>query len=233
MSLRLAYRYLKGEFNDAVAEIEAPIAAAGTAALTEAGNRIKLQGRAQIRSAGFSDRFANALRIEQFPARNQPSKGTKTPKRKIGKPIVSMDSALYTYHAAPFSNVFEEGATITGDMWVPMPGVPRLLGRKRFPPKRFADEVGPLFTVKKGGSVMLWSTMNVTKREAAAGPPYKIRLSAIRRAASGTGKGVKVAVPVYSSVKVRKFAKRLSIQRIIADGASQLPSLYLQNLKVD
>lgn len=218
MSLRLAYRYAKGEYNEVMQEIYQPIAGASTAAVREAGNLAKIRARETIAAAGFSKRWQNALRLQVYP--------------KTGE---SVNAAALIYHAIPYSEVFESGATIRGKpfMWVPLSSTPKKVGRQRMTAERFATSVGDLFTLRRGNKPpLLVARMRISKREAQAGPPYKIRLSALSRG-SQQGRGVVVSVPVFVGVSTVTIRKKFNVRAAVAAAVDDLPQLYLRFLKVD
>jgi hypothetical protein len=64
MSVRLAFSDVAKSFVDAITrEIQRPIAKAATAAVREAGEIAKRDGRASVAAAGFSRKWQNALRV--------------------------------------------------------------------------------------------------------------------------------------------------------------------------
>jgi hypothetical protein len=97
MSLRLIYSALRGEFAAELQKIEQPIAKAATAAVREAAELAKAEGRVSIAAAGFSRKWQNALRARLYP-----------PNRDSLRP------AALIYHKVPYARVFEEGALIHG-----------------------------------------------------------------------------------------------------------------------
>src|SRR5436305_14376041 len=68
MSLRFAISDIAKGFLDTVTkEIQRPIAKAATAAIREAGEIAKRDGRASIAACGFSRKWQNALRVNIYP----------------------------------------------------------------------------------------------------------------------------------------------------------------------
>src|SRR3954470_15419731 len=92
-----------------VKEIQRPIAKAATAAVREAGDIAKRNGRANIAAAGFSRKWQNALRVNVYPQHGD-----------------SLRPAAFIYHKIRYAGVFEEGAVIRGQplLWLPLPTVP-------------------------------------------------------------------------------------------------------------
>ncbi|RUV75923.1 MAG: hypothetical protein EOR30_17060 [Mesorhizobium sp.] len=66
---RFRYQAKPAEFAGAMFGIKDPIAFAATAAISEAGDIVKREGRADIAAAGFSKRWQNALRVNVYPKR--------------------------------------------------------------------------------------------------------------------------------------------------------------------
>jgi hypothetical protein len=135
MSLRLIYSALRGEFAAELQKIEQPIAKAGTAAVREAAEVAKAEGRASIAAAGFGRKWQNELRANVYP-----------PNRDSLRP------AALIYHKVPYARVFEEGAVIHGKprLWLPLPNAPMALagGASRRP--NSASRLGCRFTPFKG-----------------------------------------------------------------------------------
>lgn len=218
MSLKISYKFAKGEFDEAMREVYAPIAEAGTAAIREAAGEIKTGSRASIAAAGFSKRWQNALRADVYP--------------KKGK---SANAAAHIYHKIPYAEVFETGATIQGNplMWLPMRGLPTKLARKKLTPERFATEIGDLTSLNRPGQrPLLMASMRVSEAEAKRGAPYKIRMSALIRGAT-RGTGTVVQVPVFVGVDTVKVGRKFDVYKLIKEAAAELPDLYLKHLKVD
>lgn len=217
MTFRTAFRYAKGEFEEVMQEIYQPIAGASTGAVREAGRIAQLRARETIANAGFSRRWQNALRLAVYPKKGE-----------------SVNAAALIYHAVPYSEVFETGATIRGKpmLWVPLSTTPKKIGGRRMTAERFATSVGDLITLRRGNRTFLAARMRVSKREADAGPPYKIRLSALSRA-SQQGRGSIVTVPVFVGVDTVKIGKKFNVRAAIESAVNDLPELYLKFLKVD
>lgn len=207
----------KGEFDEAMAAIYKPIAQAGTAALREAADVGKKKGRANIGAAGFSKRWQDALRADVYPKKGE-----------------SASAALLFYHAVPYANVFEEGATIRGKpkLWVPLSSTPTKVNRERITPERFIRGYGPLFPMKIRGKPFLGARIGLTKAAAAAGPPYKVTPRRLRSGASGAAKVVRT-VPVFVGIDTVSIRKRFELRAVFREAADSLPTLYLKNLKVD
>ena len=137
MSLRFAISDVaKGFLDTVVKEIQRPIAKAATAAIREAGEIAKRDGRASIAASGFSRKWQNALRVNIYPPQGD-----------------SLRPAAFIYHKIRYASVFEEGAVIGGQplLWLPLPTVPLRRGRP-MTPSQYARSVGPLVSVQRPGS---------------------------------------------------------------------------------
>lgn len=137
MSLRFALSDVAKRFVDTIVkETQRPIAKAATAAVREAGEIAKRDGRASIAAAGFSRKWQNALRVNIYPPQGD-----------------SMRPAAFIYHKIRYAGVFEEGAVIGGRplLWLPLPTVPLRRGRP-MTPLQYTRSVGPLVSVQRPGS---------------------------------------------------------------------------------
>src|SRR5436853_1031050 len=137
MSLRFAISDIAKRFVDTVVkEVQRPIAKAATAAIREAGEIAKRDGRASIAASGFSRKWQNALRVNIYPPQGD-----------------SLRPAAFIYHKIRYAGVFEEGAVIGGQplLWLPLPNVPLRRGRP-MTPSQYARSVGPLVSVQRPGS---------------------------------------------------------------------------------
>jgi hypothetical protein len=118
-------------------------------------------------------------------------------------------------------------------LWVPLKETPKKLGFKKLTPKRYVAEIGDLFSRNRAGKQpLLFANMNVSSKEAKRGPPYRVRLSALRRGGDG-GTGVQVSVPLFAGVDTVSLTKKLNIRKIIQDEAQALPQLYLKHLEAE
>jgi hypothetical protein len=136
MGLRFALSDVAKSFVDTIVkELQRPIAKAATAAVREAGEIAKRNGRASIAAAGFSRKWQNALRVNIYPPQGD-----------------SMRPAAFIFHKIRYAGVFEEGAVIGGKplLWLPLPTVPLRRGRP-MTPSQYARTVGPLVTIERPG----------------------------------------------------------------------------------
>jgi hypothetical protein len=171
MSLRFALSDVAKGFVDAIVkEMQRPIAKAATAAVREAGEIAKRDGRASIAAAGFSRKWQNALRVNIYPPQGD-----------------SMRPAAFIFHKIRYAGVFEEGAVIGGQplLWLPLPNVPLRRGRP-MTPSQYTRSIGPLVSVQRpGGSPLLFPKPRSgrgRRRRAAAGAerePLYVGLSSV------------------------------------------------------
>lgn len=216
MSLRIAYRAVRGEFEEAMAENYRPIAEAGTAAMRQVAENAKQAGRRRIGAAGFSRKWQNTLRAQTFPKRRE-----------------SANAAAWVYHRIPYAAVFEEGATVRGRplLWAPI-GKVRTLRRQKMTTARFEQTIGPLFSLRNTRKPTLGAKLSVTKGDARSGPPYKVTMSALKRGARGQpGAGGIVTVPVFAGIRNVTIPRKFELQRAFEREAARLPDLYLQNFR--
>jgi hypothetical protein len=136
MSLRFALSDVAKGFVDTVTrEIQRPIAKAATAAVRDAGEIAKQNGRASIAAAGLSRKWQNALRVNIYPPQGD-----------------SLRPAAFIFHKIRYAGVFEDGAVIGGQpfLWLPLPTVPFRRGRP-MTPSQYAKSIGPLVSVQRPG----------------------------------------------------------------------------------
>ncbi|RWN44766.1 MAG: hypothetical protein EOR96_00010 [Mesorhizobium sp.] len=214
--MRFRYNAKPGEFFAAMASIKDPIAAAGTAAIAEAADIVKREGRQDIAAAGFSKRWQNALRVNVYPRRKQ-----------------SMNAAALIYHNIQYAGVFEEGSTITGKprLWLPLPSAPKRVGRQKMTPALYIKSIGPLVSIERPGKPPLLAGKIATNRRGQAkGNQSKVTLSALRR--GGAGKA-STLVPLFVGIDRVNIRDRFSIRQITERAAARLGELYLKNLNPD
>lgn len=136
MSLRFSFSDVaRGFVETIVKEMERPIAKAATAAVREAGEIAKRNGRASVAAGGLSRKWQNALRVKIYPPQGD-----------------SIRPAAFIYHKIQYAGVFEDGAVIRGQplLWLPLPGVPIRRGHP-MTAAQYARSVGPLVSVERPG----------------------------------------------------------------------------------
>ena len=221
MALGLLYAASKGEFSKAMRELYRPMAVAASAAITEAAAGIKTESRASIARAGFTKRWENAFRVNVYPTRGQ----------------VSVDAAALAFHKIPYAEVFESGATIRGKplLWLPLPGRPKKLARKRLTPEVFKKQIGPLSYVDRRGKPPLLVAPAALSRAQASKRHPKVTAAALRRGASGTAgsRSTVRGVPIFVGVPRVDIPKKFGLLKVIKRGADRLAALYLKHLKTE
>lgn len=128
------FRFQSGDFKKAFSSDLDKMATAATAAMRETATAAKAAARANIASAGFSAKVANAMRANAYPAA-----GT------------SLDPAALIFNRIGYSEIFQTGGTIAGDLlWLPieanLPGA-----STKWTPSRYAQTFGPLVSVNLPG----------------------------------------------------------------------------------
>lgn len=87
-------------------ELQLPVARAASAAMKEAAEIAKNEGRQNIASAGFGPKWQSALRANTYPPGDKPS----------------MRAAALIFHKIRYAHIFETGGPISGKplMWLPI-----------------------------------------------------------------------------------------------------------------
>lgn len=196
---------VKGDLPGTLTRLEKPIARASTAAMREAGATLKAEARADIGAAGFSTKWQNALRVDTFPRT-----GT------------SIEAAAFLHHKISYSGIFEKGGTITGKpfLWLPLSKTPLMIGRFKLTPKRYAELVGPLAFVDRGGRPPL-----LVARQARTRGGGRHTLRSLARGAAG-GK----SVALFIGIPLAKLRKRFHIREIANAVAGRVRGLFFQHL---
>lgn len=212
MTMRLTYQYQKDSLARELLKIVDPIAEAATDAVHEIGETVKQLARADIRAAGFSGRWANALRLNKYPRSG-----------------ASVDAAAFVYHKIPYAGVFEDGATIQGKplLWVPLSSAPKKIGRSRMTPENYRARVGPLVFVKPPGKppLLMGQVASISRRSGS-----RTSLAALRRGAGRGGRGVTL-VPIFVGVPAVTIGKKFHIAEIADAAQRRLPQLYSAKLR--
>ncbi|TIX27301.1 DUF6441 family protein [Mesorhizobium sp.] len=211
---RFRYQRKDGEFARAMVGIADPIAFAGTAAISEAGDIVKRDGRQDIAAAGFSRKWQNALRVNVYPRRRN-----------------SMNAAALIYHNIRYAGVFEEGATITGHprLWLPLKDTPKRAGRQKMTPALYIRTIGPLVSIERPGKPPLLAGKIANRRGKMAAGKVKVTTSALKRGGAGAPSTL---VPLFIGIDRVNIRDRFSIRQITERAAARLGALYLKNLRV-
>jgi hypothetical protein len=205
------------EFQEAMDAIYEPMAIAATSAIAEAAYNIKLDGREDIRGAGFSVKWEKGFNTYYYP-----------------KNKASLNAAATIRHNFLYAGIFEEGAAISGQpyLWLPLSFVPVKLGRERMTPKLFNERIGPLSFAKLNGKPFLMAPIDASygnKRKITGG----ISLIQLRAGAAtaklpdnSPGKGTTRLVPIFHGQKIVNIADKFRIREIVEKEAAELPDLY-------
>jgi Family of unknown function (DUF6441) len=209
------FRRREREFVGAFESMKLPMAAAGSAAISEAAEIVKREARADIAAAGFSARWQNALRANVYPR----------------PPRVSMNAAAIIWHKIQYAGVFEEGpTTIVGKpmLWLPLGTTPSRVNRRRMTPALYVRTIGPLFSINRPGKRPLLAAQIATDRRGQrAGNKGKVTLSALRRGSAGAPSKL---VPLFIGIDRVTLRDRFSIREITERAAARLGALYLKHL---
>lgn len=221
MSFRLVYSVITGQFQQAMLAVTRPIATAATGAIRQAGEEIKVNGRARIASAGFSSKWQNAFRVEFYPARG-----------------VSMDPAALAHHKIPYAGIFAKGGTIGGSplLWIPVSSAPTKIGGRKMTPKNYVQLVGPLHSVVVPGKPPMLAAYMKGRRGS------KLTLSKLRSGAALARLGVRksksdlggmgvVSVILFVGVSFVRIRQRFGLEEVFRKAVSGLGPGYLANLR--
>ncbi len=210
MALRLVLAIAE-EVARVIADSERPMARAATAAVREASDLAKRDGRASIAAGGFGPKWQNALRAKVYPEKRD-----------------SIRAAAVIYHKVPYAIAFEEGAIIQGKplLWLPLPTVPIGRGGRPIPASKFRQQVGmPLYTIRRPGKPpMLGAHVRTSGSKG-------VSLTALRRGRAPGAKGTLRLVPLYVGIEAVKIPKRFAVREAIRRAADRLPELYLNHFR--
>jgi hypothetical protein len=194
MALRLQFSGDgSGAFERSVIEgILDPIKEAAEGAMREAADLIRQRGRQNIASAGFSQRWQEGFGVAMREPRGDEA----------------FAISLQVFHRIGFASIFEGGGVIHGRplLWLPIEAnlPPRARGR-RWTPRAYAREVGPLASVRGARRPLL----------------------------VGRPRGRDKAVPVFFGVPSVTIPDKFDINEIVEDVMSDFERLYDKHLKID
>lgn len=221
-SPRFTFQVLSGSFAEQQAYTEGVIADAAMGAMDSAALIVKRDGRADITAAGFSKKWANALRVNLYPSKGR-----------------SMSPAVFVWHKIQYAGIFEEGGTIRGDpmLWLPLTGTPRFIGRQRMTPERYAQSVGDLVSLpSKSGTPLLGARVRLSGSRLASarqGETPKLSLALLRRQGNYGGRGVLWTVPLFFGIPTANIRDKFSIREVCERVSGRLPALFAANFKDD
>lgn len=223
MTLRLVWAATTGQWSAAMQAMQYPIASAATGGMRQTVERTKIRGRAAIAGAGFGKKWQNALRAKTYPETG-----------------VSIEPAGWIYHRIPYAGVFEDGARIPGSpyLWIPLSGIPAMIGNKHMTPRNFIAQIGPLHSINVAGKAPMLgaylqagaSIGKITISKLRSGSALA-RLGVRSRRGGFGGKGV-VSVPIFVGVLMVNIRARFNLRPIFKEAGAGLAATYLQNLRV-
>lgn len=202
--MRLRHTFDKKQVEESFKQAARPIERAAKSAMEDAGDLAKKRGRDNIRGAGFSDRWANALRVNVYP---------------IGR-AASLSPAAFIFHKIPYSGIFERGGPIQGKplLWLPLPTVPKI-GGHRLRPKEFVARFGPLASARGANPPMLVGKPVRNTSKSAKGAKGKRRAPVVK------------TVPLYVGLSSVTIGDKFSIREICEQVSRELPGLYVKHFR--
>lgn len=215
-NMRLVFAAARGQYDEAFAKMTEPMARAAKQAIVEAGDIVKKRGRAEIASAGFSERWQKTFRVNIYPKGEQ----------------ASIKSAAFIFHKIPYAGVFEDdgrSSTISGApmLWIPLKSTPKYLGRQRLTADLYRKRIGKLTLIKRAGKPpLLAGTVKFAAPTDAHGPAA---LNAAGLTRKGSGAFAKT-VPLFVGIKTVTLRKRFNIAAIVAKARADLPALYYKRM---
>ncbi len=216
MTLRLVYQAVTGQWEKAMKDLYAPMARASSAAIRDAGNQVKTEGRAAIAAGGFGTKWTNALRVNIYPP--------ATP---------SVDAAAWIFHKIPYAGVFEEGATIPGNplLWIPLSGTPAKIGGMRMTVRNYIAQIGPLQIVRPPGRApMMVGFIQGGIRGTGKITVAKLRQGTQAHRRPGRHPGL-VSVPLFVGVPAVTLQKRFDLAPIFTRARQGLGRSYLTHIE--
>src|ERR1700687_3845644 len=215
MTLRLLYSAVTGQWDAAMKGIYAPMARASSAAIRDAGDLVKREGRGAIASAGFAQNWQTARSVNIPPP--------KTP---------SVDAAAWIFHKIPYAGVFEHGATIPGSplLWIPLSGTPAKIGSQRMTPRNYIASIGPLQIVRPPGRApLLVGFIQGGVRGTGKITVAKLRRGTRAQRLPGKHPGL-VSVPIFVGVETVTLHKRFDLVPIFERARQGLGQSYLTHI---
>lgn len=203
MTVTLRVDVPKGAFSGYFFARERELAAAAKNAMAAVGKDALVAGKAEIARSGLGAKWQKAWILKVYPQNK-----------------ASLKTAAFLAQKIPYSEIFEKGGTIRGNpmLWLPFSSTPRFSGQYRLTPRRFVQEVGPLFTAPfktKGGLPILAAKMAVTS----AGD----KTVSLNKLKQGAGRN---PVPLIKTGQSSKNRRRLA--RLARGGALAGPSFTIR-----
>lgn len=217
--MKLSIAGKPGEFQRAFDGMLDPIEKAAAAAAKDAQTEIVAGGRANIASAGFSGRWQRGLLVKIS------GKGLRT--------------SVHARHRVNFATLFETGGRIAGKrglLWLPLPTVPKKIGKAAMTPRNFVHLIGPLFTMRVPGKPPLLGAYmqglagsKVSLAKLRAGSALA-RLGVRGRGGGKASRGV-VATPVFHGVSSVTIRRRWNLRAVYDQAQRNLPINFANRLK--
>lgn len=203
-----------GELEQAIINMQIPIAKAATAAIRGVGRIAVKETKSSIAAAGLGSQLSRGMRVKFDPPKGY-----------------SLEPSALIFNKFGFISVFEFGATITGRpfLWLPLPAVPKAKGRQ-LTPAQFAARFGKLITINRPGKPpMLGARVPVSR----SGKIAKLTTRSLKPSTRPTKAARVIVVPMFVGVPQVSIRKRTDIHSIINRAADLIGTLYLTNLEVD
>lgn len=194
-SLRIFADAAAGQFDKAMADATHDLGVASMKSAYIMADVATAAAKANARANGFSGRWANTLTSKVYP--DAPG-------------MVSIQPSVLVYDRILYSNIFEDGGSITGHpmLWLPLKDAPAHIGRQRVTPALFVERVGPLFTIKRDGKPPLLAARSGGNQRGPRGG-LKVRM-----------------VPMFVGIDAVTLRDRLQIREAVEKAAEQWPEIF-------
>lgn len=214
-TLQLVYIFGEGDFDKGMRAMEKPMARAATAAVHDAGYSAKIGGQEAILAGGMSARFARIYTVKFYP--------------RFGD---SIDAAAFVYHKTDYAGIFQTGGTVHGKprLFIPLPGVPKKIGRNRVTPRIYEQRIGPLFPVQRPGKPLLLMAKVASSK---ARLNRKFTVGSLRSGHANRGHRSLISVPMFVGVDQVTIPKKFDTRPASQRALKMLPSLYQRYLQAD
>lgn len=223
MAVTVGLEFVRGSIRKAFRDMREPMAEAVTAAMDTTAEQVKRGGRAVMRSAGFSAKWASAWRVTRYPVKR-----------------TSLDPAIWAYSKiaridaggkrVEYAGVFEKGAKISGSplLWLPLPSAPKI-GRRKMTAALYIKTVGPLHRINREGKPPLLAGYVRGFGKSGRVTLGKLKTGERRHRAAGT-RGL-ISVPLFVGISTVKIAKRFDFAPMWRKALDTLATEYARNLR--
>ena len=208
------FRYqISGDYQKMMKAEQQRLAKAATATMRSVQGIIKSEGRAAISSGGMSSRFANAFRVNLYPPGGD-----------------ALNPAVFAYHKIPWAGQFEDPQPVSGHplLWLPIDANLPLQARgKRWTPRDFTNQIGPLRSGHHGGKPLLFGQVRVGQSGGVLALPSSAKRGHRAQLAREVfGRQKKVWRPVFVGVSSVTDPKRFDISAVVKKAEAEIPDLY-------